>query len=100
MFNVALDMVTTYFFAFKVMTGLDFRTYHGKRLEDVETFTEKFETYAMQRSLAENTYTYAFPSTFLIPFLIEPFPTILIPLRLGKLIVRTHPEIVGKNAED
>merc|ERR1719262_2143208 len=29
MFNVLLDMVVTWFTAWKVMTGLDFRTYHG-----------------------------------------------------------------------
>mmetsp|Transcript_18807 Transcript_18807/g.49554 ORF Transcript_18807/g.49554 Transcript_18807/m.49554 type:complete len:261 (-) Transcript_18807:73-855(-) len=54
----------------------------------------------MQRALAENTYSYAFPSTFLIPFLIEPFPLVIAPLVLGKLIVRTHPEVQGRDAEE
>lgn len=54
----------------------------------------------MQRSLAENTYAYAFPSTYLIPFLIEPFPTILAPLWIGRLIVRSHPEVQGLDAEE
>jgi hypothetical protein len=99
MFNVFLDMVVTWFTAWKIMTGLDFRTYHGTRLEDVESFTEQFETYAMQRSLAQNTFAYAFPSTFLVPFLLEPIVTVLVPYQIGRLFIRTHPEIRGASAE-
>jgi len=100
MFNVALDFVTTYATAEKVMEGLGFRTYFGVPLQDVTEFTAKFETYGMQRSLAENTYSYAFPSTYLIPFLIEPFPAVLAPLWVGQLIVRSHPEVQGRAAEE
>jgi hypothetical protein len=99
MFNVFLDMVVTWFTAWKIMTGLDFRTYHGTRLEDVDSFTEQFETYAMQRSLAQNTFAYAFPSTFLVPFLLEPIVTVLAPYQVGRMIIRTHPEVRGASAE-
>merc|ERR1719446_145931 len=99
MFNVVLDMVVTYYTAMKIMIGLDFRTYHGERLEDIDAFTDQFETYAMQRSLGGNTYAYAFPSTFLVPFLIEPIITVLVPFQLGKLIIRTHREVQGGCAE-
>jgi hypothetical protein len=99
MINVFLDMVVTYFTAFKVMVGLDFRTYHGERLADIDVFTEQFETYAMQRSLGENTYRYAWPSTFFLCFVIEPFVTILVPYQLGKVIIRSHREIRGTCAE-
>eukprot|EP00425_Heterocapsa_triquetra_P037253 CAMPEP_0195066968 /NCGR_PEP_ID=MMETSP0448-20130528/12175_1 /TAXON_ID=66468 /ORGANISM="Heterocapsa triquestra, Strain CCMP 448" /LENGTH=579 /DNA_ID=CAMNT_0040098309 /DNA_START=11 /DNA_END=1750 /DNA_ORIENTATION=- len=100
MFNVALDFCTTYYTAYLVMVGLGFRTYFGEKLSEIDTFTKQFETYAMQRSLAENTYSYAFPSTFLIPFIIEPFVTIGLPLYIGRLIVRSHPEIQGRAAEE
>ena len=59
MINVLLDMVVTYYTALKIMVGLDFRTISGQRVAEIESFTEQFETYAMQRSLAENTYRYA-----------------------------------------
>jgi len=104
MFNVTLDFVTTYFMAWEIMKGLGFRTYHGVKLEDVpggiEGFTIRFETFAMQRILAENTKAYCFPSTFLIPFLIEPFITIVFPMWAGMWIVRTHPKIQGRAAEE
>lgn len=100
MFNVFLDMAVTYYTALKIMVGLDFRTYDGTRLEHIETFTDQFETYAMQRSLGGNTYAYAFPSTFLVPFLIEPIITVLVPFQLGKLIIRTHREVQGNSAEN
>jgi hypothetical protein len=98
-FNVLLDMVVTYYTALKIMIGLGFRTYDGTKLEHIDTYTDQFETYAMQRTLGGNTYAYAFPSTFLIPFLIEPFVTVLVPYHLGKLIIRTHTEIKGTDAE-
>merc|ERR1740130_2047331 len=99
MINVLLDMVVTYYTALKIMVGLDFRTYDGTRIADIDSFTVQFETYAMQRSLAENTYRYAFPSTFLVPFLLEPFITVLIPYQIGKLIIRTHREVTGSCTE-
>merc|ERR1719353_1800990 len=99
MINVFLDMYVTYYTALKVMVGLDFRTYHGVRLSEIDTFTEQFETYAMQRSVGENTYRYAWPSTFFLCFVLEPFVTILVPYYLGKLVIRNHNEIRGTCAE-
>jgi len=99
MINVFLDMVVTYYTAMKIMVGQDFRTYDGTRLADIDTFTAQFETYAMQRSLGGNTYAYAWPSTFFLCFVLEPFVTIWIPLAIGKVVVRTHPEIIGSCAE-
>jgi len=99
MINVFLDMGVTYFTAMKIMVGLDFRTYHGERLADITTFTEQFETYAMQRSLGENVYRYAWPSTFFLCFVLEPFVTIIVPYMIGRAIVRTHREIQGACAE-
>merc|ERR1719335_1483697 len=99
MINAFLDMAVTYKTALKIMRGLDFRNYHGTRLDDIHSFTEQFEAYAMQRSLAENTYAYAFPSTMLVPFLLEPIVTVLVPYQLGKLIIRTHKEVRGDCAE-
>jgi len=100
MFNVTLDMVVTFLIAWEIMKGLGFRTYHGDKLEEVGHFTAQVETYAMQRMLAENTFAYSFPATFLIPFLIEPFITIYFPLKAGELLVRTHPMITGRTTEE
>jgi len=99
LYNVLVDMVTTYFIAEQIMEELGFRTYFGKKLSEIDTFTEKFETYAMQRSLAENTYRYAFPATYLIPFIIEPVVTIYVPLVMGRALVGSHPEVRGRDAE-
>jgi len=49
--------------------------------------------------LGENTYRYAWPSTFFLCFVLEPFVTILIPYKLGKVVIRTHKEIQGSCAE-
>jgi len=99
-FNVVLDLVTTYYMALERMKGLGFKTYDGVRLEHINVFNDQFETYAMQRALGENIFSYAFPSTFLIPFLLEPFITTVFPKQLGKLLVRSHPDIIGLPAEN
>jgi hypothetical protein len=101
MFNVFLDMYVTYRMAWWICKGQGFRSYSGKSFKDDDwTFPQKFETYAMQRVLAENTKAYSFPATFLIPFLIEPFITIYFPLKAGEFLVRTHPMITGRCAEE
>merc|ERR1712056_171287 len=93
-------MATTYFMAWELMSEMGFRDHYGVRLRDIDMFPEGFEAYAIQRSLAENTYAYAFPSTYLIPFLIEPFPTIILPLVLGKVFVRCHKELERDDAAE
>lgn len=100
MFNVCLDFVVTFLIAWEIMKGLGFRTYHGDKLDEVDHYTAQIETYAMQRMLAENTFAYCFPATFLIPFLIEPFITIYFPLKAGEFLIRTHPMITGRTAEE
>lgn len=99
MVNMFLDMSVTYYTSLKMMVDLDFRTYDGTHLQDVESFTDQFDTYAVQRSLGGNLYAYAFPSAFLIPFLIEPIVTVVVPFHLGKLVIRTHREVQGTHAE-
>jgi hypothetical protein len=99
-FNVIADFVLTFVITYETAKGLGFRTFHGVPVEHVTTFHDRFEIYAMQRLMGQNAYSYAFPSTYLIPFLIEPIATIWLPYKLGAIIVRTHPEIQGHEAED
>merc|ERR1719410_2550724 len=93
------DFVLTYITAYKVIKGLEFRTYFGIPIEHVSSFVDRFESYAMQRMLAENSFSYLFPSTCLVPFFAEPIVTIYVPLKLGQIIVRCHPEIKGQEAD-
>jgi hypothetical protein len=101
MFNVCLDMGTTFFMAALMLDGLGFRSIKGEKLgwDRQMGFTQLFETYAMQRVLAKNLRAYCFPATFLIPFLLEPFITCIFPYQGGVCIVQSHPEWVGRDAE-
>ncbi|CAK9095756.1 unnamed protein product, partial [Durusdinium trenchii] len=98
-FNVALDLITTYMVAYRINVGLRMKTYDGTLLENLQHFSDRFESYAMQRTLANNLYAYAFPATFLIPFLIEPVATIYAPYKMMLAIVRTQPSMKGFMAE-
>merc|ERR1719410_1439995 len=93
------DFVMTYITAYKIIKGLEFRTYFGIPIEHVSSFIDRFESYAMQRMLADNAFSYLFPSTCLVPFLLEPFITIYFPMKIGHIIVRCHPEIQGQGAD-
>jgi len=97
--NVTLDMVCAYYVAFYAMVGVDMKTYDGTPLQDVDSFTERFETYAMQREMGRTLLGYTMPFTTLVPFLVEPFITIYIPWKIMVVIVRTKPEIQGVTAE-
>jgi len=98
-FNVVLDMICAYYVAYYAMVGVGMKTYDGTPLEDVKTFTERFETYAMQREVGATLLDYTMPFTTLVPFLAEPFLTIYIPWKVMVVIVRTKPEIQGITAE-
>jgi hypothetical protein len=98
-FNVLLDLVCSYFVGFQMMKGINMKTYHGVALGDLDSFTDRFESYAMQRELGSSLTEYSFPATFLIPFLIEPIGTIYLPWKIMTLLVRTHSEIRGHQAE-
>lgn len=98
-FNVLLDIVMAYTQAYKQMVGLGVRTADGTKLGDLESFAGRFDTYAMQKSLGQILFDYAFPSTFLIPFLAEPFVVIVVPYQLMTWIVRSNKAIKGGAAE-
>jgi len=97
--NVVLDTVVTFYMVYWMMVGLEMATYDGVPLGEVTEFRGRFEAYAMQRSLGQNLFAYSFPSTFLVPFVIEPFATIYLPYKLMSLIVRSHKNISKADAE-
>lgn len=97
--NVVLDMVVTFYMAYWMMVGVGMATYHGVPLGEVTSFQGRFEAYAMQRSLGQNLWAYSFPSTFLVPFIIEPIATIYLPYKLMSFVVRSNKNISKHDAE-
>ena len=49
-----LDAVCCYYTAKQIMIGLGLRINDGRMLRDLDSFVNRFESYAMQRVLAEN----------------------------------------------
>merc|ERR1719262_469169 len=82
-----------------MMVGQNVHTYDDRPLSEIKSFHERADTYVVQRELGRQLWMYAFPSTFLVPFLIEPIATITAPFYLSKWLVRTHPEVQGHKAE-
>jgi hypothetical protein len=98
-FNVVLDLVMGYKTAYYQMVGMGVKTHTGERLGDVDTFADRFDAYAMQKSLGQILSDYSYPSTFLIPFLVEPFVVVIVPYQLMVWMIRTNPAIMGSAAE-
>lgn len=97
-FNVVLDIVVTAMVSYWTLSGLGARMYNGKPIEDAGSVVQILCTYGMQRELGHSTKAYAWPSTFLIPFLLEGL-TIYIPYQIMVLLVRTHSDIHTSSAE-
>jgi len=85
---------------YKMMVGRDMRTYDGILLSEVQGFTGIFATYAMQRELGLGLFSYSWPSTFLIPFLIEPIATVYLPYKVMSMWIRTCPFMPMMDAEN
>lgn len=98
-FNVMLDMVVTYNISYSKMVGMGMKTYHGVPLGKVTTFIERFQTYAMQRSLGQNLLAYCFPSVFLVPFCLEPLGSVFVPMKIFSALIRSHRNISKHDAE-
>lgn len=98
-FNVLLDLVMAYKEVYLRMVGMGVQTHDGVPLAEVDSFVGRFDTYAMQKSLGQVLFDYSFPSTFLIPFLVEPFVVIIVPYQLMSLIIQSNSSIVGSAAE-
>jgi hypothetical protein len=96
--NLIFDLVVTFHTTYVTMVVMDVRTFDGKTLDTLSMF-ELFMSYPMQRALGNQMFWYAFPSCFLIPYILEPIFTIYVPLHIAKLIVRSNKEFRGYAAE-
>lgn len=99
MLNLVVDMVMEFFLAYAAAVSAHTHTADGRLLEDITGYEEIFESYVMQKAVGERLFAYCFPATFFIPFLMEPLFGICFPFQICKLLLRTHPECRGREAE-
>jgi hypothetical protein len=99
MLNLVVDMVMEFLLAYQAAMAAGAHTADGRLLEDLTGFQEIFESYVMQKAVGTRLFEYCFPATFFIPFLMEPIFAIFLPYQICKLLLRTHPECKGREAE-
>jgi len=97
--NVVLDMIVLYRVAFMALVGVGSLTHDGVPLADLVSFVDRFDTYPVQRELGWTVFTYAFPCTFLLPFIAEPIATIAMPYKIMVAIVGYRYDIQGSRAD-
>jgi len=81
------------------MIALGVRTDDGTEIRLLDGWNEIFEAYAMQRDVGSRLAAYAWPSTFLCPFMLEGPLTNMLPYILQRNLVRSKRGIVGQCAE-
>jgi len=96
--NLFFDMALTSHFSYQTMEHKRARSDSGKLLKDL-TNVGIFQSYAMQKQLGNFVLWYAFPSCFLLPFIIEPIFTLILPMHLMELLVRANRSVQGFDAE-
>ncbi|CAE7633695.1 unnamed protein product, partial [Symbiodinium pilosum] len=87
--ELMMDLFFTARTTFNQLIAAGRRTYGGEKLSDLASWHEVVQTYVMQNALGNQLLDYAFPSTFLAPFLFEPLLGFIL-YHLGKLMVRSH----------
>jgi hypothetical protein len=97
--NVIADMIVTGYLAYKAMIGVGVHTADGTLLGSVTKFQDIVESYPMQKSLGSMLYSYCYPGTFLLPFMLEPCGIIYAPYLFGKWLLQSHREYQDRDAE-
>lgn len=96
--NLFFDLAITFHTTYVTMVAMQVHTYDGRNLEELSLF-ELFVSYPMQRALGHQLFNYAFPSCFLVPYILEPIFAIYLPLHIAKLVVRSNSDFRGYSAE-
>mmetsp|Transcript_32679 Transcript_32679/g.56868 ORF Transcript_32679/g.56868 Transcript_32679/m.56868 type:complete len:1121 (+) Transcript_32679:74-3436(+) len=97
--QVLLDLVVEGYIGWVAMLANGTHTADGRPLEELTNFEQIFASYPVQVVLGKRLFAYCCPGTFLLPFLIEPLGAVFMPYYVCKLLVRTHPEVRGREAE-
>jgi len=96
--NLMFDLCVTFYTTLVTMQNMQAHTFDDKSLSELSMF-ELFVSYPMQKALGHQLFCYAFPSCFLIPFVLEPIFAIYLPTHISKLIVRSNADFYGYSAE-
>jgi len=97
--NAIADVITSSFVAYRMMEANGIHTHDGLRLSNVPDTIDIFQTYIIQKELGILMFWYAFPATFLLPFLVEPIFLYFLPYRFSSNLIRTHSQITRYEAE-
>eukprot|EP00933_Yihiella_yeosuensis_P080169 TRINITY_DN93579_c0_g1_i1.p1 TRINITY_DN93579_c0_g1~~TRINITY_DN93579_c0_g1_i1.p1 ORF type:complete len:1101 (+),score=166.08 TRINITY_DN93579_c0_g1_i1:103-3405(+) len=106
--------VVLYFFAVLMNIGVDIWICAGMAQRKIEAFhntdffglelskmasvEELLKAYPMQRRLGQELFTYSFPATFLIPFMLEPIFSVWVPYLVAVFNVRINKNCRGDDA--
>jgi len=96
--NLVMDIALQAYLSYLQMVGVGAHTASGRSLSEMSSFQRIFESYPMQKSLGRLLFKYCWPSTFLVPFVAEPFVAQFLPQHIGKLLVGRYPQLRGIKA--
>jgi len=97
--NVLVDLWITGYLAYRQMVTLGVHTGTGELLANLKTLHDIVESFSMQKSLGNAIWLYNYPSSFLVPFIVEPIFSIALFRHLMIVIVRAHGELKSRQCE-
>uniref|UniRef100_A0A7S1FGR8 CSC1/OSCA1-like cytosolic domain-containing protein n=1 Tax=Noctiluca scintillans TaxID=2966 RepID=A0A7S1FGR8_NOCSC len=96
--NLCSDLSLEFWIGYQAMVQNGIHTADGRLLGDLTDYQQIFESYPIQRILGQRVFAYAI-SCFYLPFICEAIFAIFLPAHIMKLLIRSHPEIRGRDAE-
>lgn len=97
--NMLVDVGIVVYVAYLALVHNGVRTDEGVLLSELPDREAIFKSYPMQKTFGRTLYEYNFPACFLLPFLLEPVVTILLPYYLGMWLVRSR-AVSRRDAEE
>jgi len=97
--NFVGDLALEFWVTYNAMVAAGVRTADGNLIEDLTSYQDIFESYPMQKALGLRLVSYCFPSSFLVPFLMEPIFAIYVPYHLMTMLLRSYRGVRGLEAE-
>lgn len=98
--NLVLDIGILLFLSYRIMIGFGAHTADDRLLASLTDFREIFEAYPIQKIFGELLWEYSFPACFCVPFVLEGVGMIALPAQVQKLLLLSHDECQGRDAED
>lgn len=99
LFGTLLQLAVVGFESYWIEAQNGAKTNSGQPLKDSHSFQDIIGSLSLQARLGRTLYSYVFPASTLVPFLLEPVAVIWFPYKLGRSLVQNYKGVKRTQAE-